>query len=360
VLLLEAASRPGGNHTWSFHHGDLTPEQHDWLAPLVAYRWQGYNVRFPALTRTLPGGYCTITSERFADVLKRDLGDRLQTRAAVASLTPTSITLEDGTHLEAAAVIDGRGYQHDSHLQTGSQSFLGQQWRLKQPHGLTRPILMDATVDQREGYRFVYTLPFSATELLIEDTHYIDDACLDSRAARQHITDYARQQGWQLDALVREEQGHLPIMLSGDIDGFWQSRQGQPCCGLRAGLFHATTGYSLPHAVALAEIIAACGAFDAESLSWLIHRYALRQWRNQRFFRILNRMLFLAGDAESRWRVMQRFYALNEGLIERFYAGQLTPGDKARILAGKPPVPVGEAMLAILQLTPRLRAFHHD
>jgi lycopene beta-cyclase len=149
-------------------------------------------------------------------------------------------------------------------------------------------------------------------------------------------------------------------MLSGDIDGFWQSRQGQPCCGLRAGLFHATTGYSLPHAVALAEIIAACGAFDAESLSWLIHRYALRQWRNQRFFRILNRMLFLAGDAESRWRVMQRFYALNEGLIERFYAGQLTPGDKARILAGKPPVPVGEAMLAILQLTPRLRAFHHD
>lgn len=360
VLMLEAQTRPGGNHTWSFHQDDLTPDQHRWLAPLVSYRWPGYDVRFPALTRTLPGDYLTLTSDHFADVLSQDLGDSLQTGVSIASLTPTSVTLTDGTLLEAAAVIDGRGYQPEAHLRTGSQSFLGQQWRLKKPHGLTRPILMDATVDQQGGYRFVYTLPFSATELLIEDTHYIDDPRLESVDARQHIADYARQQGWQLETLVREEQGHLPIMLSGDVHAFWRAREGQPCSGLRAGLFHATTGYSLPHAVALAEAIADAKDINAQALSRLIHRYALRQWRAQRFFRVLNRMLFLAGEADNRWRVMQRFYALNEGLIGRFYAGQLTPGDKARILAGKPPVPVGEAMLAILQLTPRLRAFYHD
>ena len=28
ILLLEASERIGGNHTWSFHDGDLTPEQH--------------------------------------------------------------------------------------------------------------------------------------------------------------------------------------------------------------------------------------------------------------------------------------------------------------------------------------------
>ncbi|AUU84707.1 lycopene beta-cyclase CrtY [Leclercia adecarboxylata] len=360
VLLLEADSKPGGNHTWSFHEGDITPEQHRWVAPLVAHRWQGYDVRFPDLNRTLAGDYLSITSERFAEVLTATCGDNLHTRVAVTALTPTSVTLADGTTLQARAVIDGRGYMADRHLTTGSQSFLGQQWRLSEPHGLTRPILMDATVNQQGGYRFVYTLPLSATELLIEDTHYVDAARLDAGVARQNIADYAREQCWALAHLEREEQGDLPIMLAGDFPAFWQGRDKQPCSGLRAGLFHATTGYSLPHAVALAEAIAASADSSAAALFSVIHRYSLRQWREQRFFRSLNRMLFLAGDADKRWQVMQRFYSLNEGLIARFYAGNITLADKARILAGKPPVPVGEAMLAILKLTPRMRAFHHE
>ena len=360
VLLLEADSQPGGNHTWSFHEGDITPDQHRWIAPLVAHRWQGYDVRFPRLNRTLAGEYLSITSARFAAVLKETLGESLQTDAVVTDITPEVVTLADGTRLRASAVIDGRGYTPDKHLNTGSQSFLGQQWRLRQPHGLTRPILMDATVNQQGGYRFVYTLPISATELLIEDTHYIDAARLHLSAARQNIADYARQQGWCLESLIREEQGHLPIMLAGDFPAYWQARDKQPCSGLRAGLFHATTGYSLPHAVALADAIAGSAEFSAAAVFSVIHRYALHQWHAQRFFRTLNRMLFLAGDADKRWQVMQRFYSLNEGLIARFYAGQLNLADKARILAGKPPVPVGEAMLAILKLTPRMRAFHHE
>ena len=360
VLLLEADSQPGGNHTWSFHEGDITPDQHRWIAPLLAHRWQGYDVRFPRLNRTLAGEYLSITSARFAAVLTETLGESLQTDAAVTDITPETVTLADGTRFWASAVIDGRGYTPDKHLNTGSQSFLGQQWRLRQPHGLTRPILMDATVNQQGGYRFVYTLPISATELLIEDTHYIDAARLHLSAARQNIADYARQQGWYLESLIREEQGHLPIMLAGDFPAYWQARDKQPCCGLRAGLFHATTGYSLPHAVALADAIAGSAEFSAAAVFSVIHRYALHQWHAQRFFRTLNRMLFLAGDADKRWQVMQRFYSLNEGLIARFYAGQLNLADKARILAGKPPVPVGEAMLAILKLTPRMRAFHHE
>lgn len=360
VLLLEADSQPGGNHTWSFHEGDITPDQHRWIAPLVAHRWQGYDVRFPRLNRTLAGEYLSITSARFAAVLKETLGESLQTDAAVTDITPETVTLADGTRFWASAAIDGRGYTPDKHLNTGSQSFLGQQWRLRQPHGLTRPILMDATVNQQGGYRFVYTLPISATELLVEDTHYIDAARLHLSAARQNIADYARQQGWYLESLVREEQGHLPIMLAGDFPAYWQARDKQPCSGLRAGLFHATTGYSLPHAVALADAIAGSTEFSAAAVFSVIHRYALHQWHAQRFFRTLNRMLFLAGDADKRWQVMQRFYSLNEGLIARFYAGQLNLADKARILAGKPPVPVGEAMLAILKLTPRMRAFHHE
>lgn len=359
LLLIEAGAQAGGNHTWSFHQDDLTAEQ-QWIAPLVAHRWPGYEVRFPALTRTLEGGYLSITSERFAAVIAQALGDRLLLNTPVASLTPGSVTLANGERLSAAAVIDGRGYQPSPHLTIGFQSFLGQQWRLSQPHGLTRPLLMDATVDQSAGYRFVYTLPLSADEVLIEDTHYIDRATLSSDRARQHIQEYAQRQGWQLAQLQREEQGNLPITLAGDCHAFWREKAGQPCSGLRAGLFHSTTGYSLPQAVALADLVARQPNLDAAALFNLLHAYAQRQWRRQRFFRLLNRMLFLAGRADRRWEVMQRFYRLNPGLIARFYAGQLRLTDMARILTGKPPVPVGEALRAVLKQTPRLRAFSDE
>jgi len=359
LLLIEAGAQAGGNHTWSFHQDDLTAEQ-QWIAPLVAHRWPGYEVRFPALTRTLEGDYLSITSGRFAAVIAQALGDRLLLNTPVASLTPGSVTLANGERLSAAAVIDGRGYQSSPHLTTGFQSFLGQQWRLSQPHGLTRPLLMDATVDQSAGYRFVYTLPLSADEVLIEDTHYIDRATLSSDRARQHIQEYAQRQGWQLAQLQREEQGNLPITLAGDCHAFWREKAGQPCSGLRAGLFHSTTGYSLPQAVALADLIARQPNLDAAALFNLLRTYAEGQWRRQRFFRLLNRMLFLAGRADRRWQVMQRFYRLNPGLIARFYAGQLRLTDMARILTGKPPVPVGEALRAVLKQTPRLRAFSDE
>ena len=128
---------------------------------------------------------------------------------------------------------------------------------------------------------------------------------------------------------------------------------GQPCSGLRAGLFHPTTGYSLPHAVRLAERIAALPDLAAPKLFEAIHDAALRQWRSQGFFRLLNRMLFLAGRADRRWRVMQRFYRLRAPLIARFYAGTLTMLDKLRLVSGKPPVPVIEAIVAARKTHPQ-------
>ena len=84
------------------------------------------------------------------------------------------------------------------------------------------------------------------------------------------------------------------------------------------------------------------------SLNATIRQVASQAWQQQRFFRMLNRMLFLAGPAGQRWQVMQRFYGLPEGLIARFYAGKLTLPDRLRILSGKPPVPVLAALQAIM------------
>ncbi|WP_110687722.1 lycopene beta-cyclase CrtY [Salinicola aestuarinus] len=357
VLMLEAGERAGGNHTWSFHQSDLDATQLASIDALVAHRWSGYDVRFPERRRTLPGGYLSVTAERFAAGLEAALGDDLRTQTAVAEVAPDHVTLDSGEALSATAVIDGRGYRPSPHLTVGFQAFLGQQWRLAAPHGLERPILMDATVDQQRGYRFVYSLPLSPTELLIEDTHYVDDASLDGDRARDNIQHYAAAQGWSLDSLMREERGSLPITLAGDFEAFWAPLAGQPTSGLRAGLFHATTGYSLPAALTLADRLSERMPLAAPDLAALIRQFAAAQWREQGFFRMLNRMLFLAGRPDERFQVMQRFYGLDTGLIERFYAGHPRLADKARVLIGKPPVPVGEALQAVLKRSPRLKHF---
>jgi lycopene beta-cyclase len=352
ILLLEQADSIGGNHTWSFHDSDLDAAQRQWLAPLVSARWPDYDVIFPEHARKLDGGYASIFSADFARVIEAALGPALRLAAGIADLTPTTVRLAGGEVLHAGAVIDGRGPRATGRLALGYQTFLGQEVRLAAPHGLTSPVIMDASVAQQGGYRFVYVLPFAPDRVLIEDTHYVDTGAWEPERLRANIAAYAAARGWRIEETIREEHGSLPIVLAGDIDRFWADLDGQPCSGLRAGLFHPTTGYSLPHAVRLAERIAALDDLTAPALFDAIRDTALHEWRGQRFFRLLNRMLFLAGDADHRWRVMQRFYRLPAPLIARFYAGRLTLGDKARLVSGKPPVPVGQALSAARKIHP--------
>ena len=346
VLVLESGGALGGNHTWSFHEGDLTPAQHAWLAPLVVHRWDGYSVAFPGRSRCLAGGYASVTSSRFDAVLQAALASQVRLATPVASLSARTVTLTSGRMLRAGAVIDGRGLRPSRHLSLGFQKFVGQELRLAGAHGLTQPVLMDATVAQHDGYRFVYVLPLGADTLLVEDTYYADDDKLDAGLLRMRIADYVAARGWTVAQVLREERGILPITLAGNVNAFWDESHGIARAGLAAGLFHSTTGYSLPSAVHLADLIAVLPDLSSASLFKAIRAHAVAQWRVQGFFRLLNRMLFRAAAPSQRWRVMQRFYGLPAPLIARFYAARLGLLDKARILAGKPPVPVGAAWRA--------------
>ena len=348
VLLLEKGATLGGNHTWSFHPTDLDAHQRQWLQPLVTHRWASHEVIFPGRRRRLSGGYASVTSARFHAVLAAALGERVRTAVDVARVTPTSVVLADGRVLRARAVIDGRGVCASRHLQLGFQKFLGQELRLAAPHGLVAPILMDADVAQRDGYRFVYVLPLSPTTLLVEDTFYADGGSVDALRLRANIAAYAAAHGWRIDEVVREEHGVLPIVLAGDVQAFWREAEGVPQSGLSAGLFHPTTGYSLPDAVALADLVAGMPDLTAETLFAQVRDHAIARWQARSFFRLLNRMLFLAATPALRWKVMARFYGLREPLIVRFYGARLGALDKLRIVTGKPPVPFWAGVRAAL------------
>lgn len=352
VLVVEQAPTLGKAHTWSFHHSDLTPEQNQWLEPLVSHRWPGYRVRFPGLERQLDGEYCSISGAHFAEALSAQLGRQLMLGASVQRLTPDRVQLTNGETLRARAVIDGRGLAPSPNLRLGYQNFLGQELQLTAPHGLDLPVVMDATVPQLDGYRFVYVLPLGPDRLLVEDTYYSEAPRFDQVRLRERIAAYVLDRGWAVRTLLREEQGSLPIVLAGRFDAFHAEGHGVVRSGLRAGLFHPVTGYSLPEAVRLADLLAVTPDLSAEALHGLLQAYRRDLWRRQRFFRLLNRMLFLAGRPQDRWRVLERFHRLAPGLIQRFYAGAPTATDKARLLIGKPPVPVVAALQAMLDFAP--------
>lgn len=348
LALIEESAGFGGNHVWSFFASDVEPADR-WLTdPLVAARWEGYDVHFPAHSRQVDTPYVSITSERLDAALRAALPpEALFTGTKVASATRTSVTLAGGQTLHAGGVIDARGASGLPHMAGGWQKFAGRMLRLSEPHGLVRPIVMDARVDQLDGYRFVYCLPFSETEVFVEDTYYADEPDLDLPELGRRIDAYAAARGWRVAAVTREEAGVLPVIAAGDFAAFWREGGDLGRAGTRAALVHPLTSYSLPDAVRFAVHLSRLNDVSGASIAEAGYAWAETHWRQRSFYRMLARMLFGAAAPERRYRLLERFYTLPGALIERFYAGRSTRMDMARILAGKPPVPIGAALASL-------------
>jgi lycopene beta-cyclase len=350
VRVLESGSAAGGNHRWSWFDSDLSPAGRALLEPFRQARWdRGYEVRFPGFARTLATPYRSLASTDFAEGLSRLLPPgTMRTGVAAQALDRDGVTLASGERVTAGAVIDCRGFGPTPHLAGGWQVFMGRHVQTPAPHGLERPVIMDAAVDQLGGYRFVYVLPLAASEVFVEDTYYQDSPLLDRAALAERLDAYAAARGWTGPALA-EETGVLPVVTGGDFAAFQRDQRidGVGVAGARGGFVHPLTSYTLPFAVESALAIAAADDHSGERLATMLEERARRHWRATRFYRRLGAMLFGAAAPEHRWRVFARFYRLPEPLIERFYAGRSTLADRARILCGRPPVPIGRALGAL-------------
>lgn len=349
VILLESGDRPGGNHRWSWFASDLSPGGALLIDAFPVTAWDGYDVRFPAHRRHLPTAYHSLASADFAAVLQQMLpAGAIQTGCRVEQIDGAGVTLADGTRITARAVIDCRGFAPTPHLKGGWQVFMGRHLRTAAPHGLAHPIIMDATIEQLDGYRFVYVLPLGPDELFVEDTYYNDGPALDRDALGARIDAYCARHGWS-GQVIGEETGVLPVITGGSFDA-WQhtdAAEGVGRAGARGGFVHPLTSYTLPFAVDTALAIAANADRTGADLAQMLERRAQDHWRRTRFFRLLGTMLFGAARPQERFRIFERFYRLPAPLIERFYAAHPTGMDKARILCGKPPVPVTRAIGAI-------------
>jgi lycopene beta-cyclase len=345
LLLVEQGTAVGGNHIWSFFDSDIA-EDCRWLIDHVARRrWPDHEVRFPARARVIDLGYNSVQSS--------DLDAAVRTCLRPAQLRLGELVSDVGENhvcigadrIEADCVIDARGPGPMTGLELGWQKFVGRVFRFADKHNVIRPMIMDGTVPQIDGFRFIYLLPLNQTDLLIEDTYYSASPVLDCDELARRLASVANSLGGA--QTLSEERGVLPVVISGTLDKLWPRQDAVPRLGLRGGFFHPTTGYSLPDAVRNAALLSGQQDFSTSAINALLRGRAERLWRDRHFYQLLNRMLFRAAEPAERYRVLEHFYRLPQSTIARFYAARLNALDKLRILSGSPPVPLGRALSAL-------------
>ena len=333
VAVVESGDLIGGHHLWSFHADDAPDAAAPWLSPLVQFEWPSYEVRFTGHRRVLQHKYRTMTSE----ALHEAMTEASETRDVFLGRTATecsdhTVLLDDGTALHSEIVIDSRGLaKEQSFIGSGFQKFLGTELLLSSDHNITTPILMDASVQQIEGFRFMYVLPFGPRRLFLEDTYFCESPSLDEAALEHRIRTSGLALGLENDGIGRRETGDLPMP--------WQAQprvsQMEISLGVRGHWYHPATAYSVPCAVSTALAVASASGRD--DLLVRLDRLQKKHEQQARFARFLNLLLFRCFAPEQRAHVFERFYRLPEETIRRFYALEMTISDRIRILSGRPP-----------------------
>ena len=344
ILLVERSRELCGDRVWSCHSTDVGAEI-ELLDSLPTAGWSSYDVLFPAVCRRLGLEYRSMHSTAFAAfVLERlhasNADVRMNAQAEIAD--DGRILLGETESVSAELIVDARGVdpEDSNRKRSGWQKFLGMEVELAEAHGCRYPCVMDAgrAVSQSNGYHFVYTLPFSETRLLVEDTYYSQDPSLDEEECRCVLDEYLEVRDWKVRRVVREERGILPIPLDGDTSPAVSAAPAPIAVGWRGGWFHPTTGYSFGLGVKVAAAVARCWKNSRGSVRSELHLLAERVRRQGRFARRLNQLLFSAFSPENRRNVLERFHrVLSDDAVARFYAMETRFADRMRLLVGRPP-----------------------
>lgn len=349
VVLIDQAARPLGNHTWCCHVSDIREAQPegqkawDWFAPFVEQRWDNYDLHFPAYARTVNLSYAAVRSDHLWATAARHLPPvHLRLGQNVTELKAGVVALANGDKIEAPVILDARGEERPQNNDcpgpaksgNGFQKFVGRQIRIAPTVTPIRPVLMDARGPQDDGFHFIYALPFSQEQILVEDTHFCRTPVLDVARLNANIDAYIAGRGWQVLQVEREEQGVLPMPWRKQHDPFSLVNDGVIKLGYRGGWLHPATGYSLPWAVVNAYALAhgdlrsARGAAETLASGWR------RLQGEARFARLLNRGAFaLMPPHKLRDWIYQPVCQLPDELLARFYGGRTNFADRLALLA---------------------------
>ncbi|MCH1385052.1 MAG: lycopene cyclase family protein [Flavobacteriaceae bacterium] len=219
ILILESNKEKVNDRTWCYWEtGDG-----EWDSLLEA-QWKKVQFKSPTYHKTIDLGsfsYKMLRSEPFYKSIRKELDSNNNIEIRYERCTDFS---DDGT---AVIVNTDKGKYRCSKLFTSifdwktllsqekypvlQQHFVG--WYIKTPQAQfdhNTAVFMDFTVAQKNNTRFMYVLPTSAHEALIEYTLFSKDI-LDKKEYEDAIRDYLHQKNITDFEIIEVEQGSIPM-----------------------------------------------------------------------------------------------------------------------------------------------------
>ncbi|MFI4819042.1 MAG: lycopene beta-cyclase CrtY [Enterobacterales bacterium] len=331
ILLIEKNLNININKTWSFNFTDINLIKNNWIFPIIDNFWNKYIVNFKNYRRIINTEYLTITSYKFYKFIIKYFEKKILFKYVVSILSDHSVKLNNNIILNADIIFDGRGYKKNNNKNLCFQFFFGQEFKLNKYHNIKNPTIMDSTISQKYGYRFLYILPISPYSFIIEDTIYLNSKNLNIKINNNNIFKYIVKNKFNLNKILREEKGKIPIYLYDNFNIFIKNIK-IPCSGLRAGLLNNTTGYSFKYSIFLSNKISKINKFTSYYLNKLIINISYKIWNDNLFLRILNSIFFYKNVFFKKKNIIKNFYKLSDNLINNLFSCKLNLFEKIKIL----------------------------
>ena len=227
ILILDKKSAFEDDRTWCFWDVEPTPFSH-----LAVHQWNSWSLHAGGRSVTQTSErypYLCVTGANFYEYVLNRLADHgnvtvklgEDVRGYSESGGAVRVETTEGTYV-SSLVFDGRGLAPGSPVFEEArrearwvpQRFVGQ--RIKTETAVFDPdrcTLMDFEVDQSQGLRFMYVLPFGEREALVENV-YLSEAKASTETFRAEISDYLSkayglpETGYEV---CGEEQGYIPM-----------------------------------------------------------------------------------------------------------------------------------------------------
>lgn len=323
--LYEESSSLGNHELVSFPESDCK-EAMDWLRPLISHSWKVQHVKTSKYERWVTDSFHLIGPGKIHEVVSAKLsGENLRLNN---HMTP-ELAIQ-----EAAFVIDTRPECYFA--KTGFRKNLTLDVELAEPHHLIAPVIFDGLADHREHSRALSYLPLSEKRLLIKDHWYSDNRHINLNEMRNSIMDTLSQKNWKVGKVLREESSVTEVPMSPPV-----IREEGRVINL-AGIFHDTTGSSLPMAVSLIDQMVKT-SFRFGELREVVKSFRNKAEIDRQFLRFLNRLLI----EQKQQQIFEILYKQPVPLIERFSRGNLKVIDRYKILAGKSNYEVGHLLKSL-------------
>ena len=315
-----------GNHqNCSFRQSDCE-NTFEWLSPLIKRSWGQHHIKCKGFEKWVTDPYHLIESKHFHESIAAKLGEDLVLNNSIS----TELALASGSF-----VIDTRNICH--YKKTAYRKWMSLEVELQEDHYLIAPVVFDSSVEQNEKFRHLYYLPIDSRRLLIKDFWIAQNKKIDADEMRKELQFIMRLKGWKIKRILTEDFGLGEFPVSSPV-----IRQEGRVINL-AGIFHDTTGCSIPAASRLIDRMTQT-SFRFGELKEVVKNFRNEEEADRKFFRFLNSQLLVENDA----RVFEAVYSQPYPILERFSKGRLNLLDRPRITLGRSAFRVGGLMNMIL------------